>query len=235
MEKYKMTEQEFQELANEDISVKRHKALMEKADERMGYIAKTLESILGHKWEWFDFDNCGSNDGEPIRGFFDIVEYSDTIRLAGDFQVVKYGFEKYESEFPTEWLYTDFEKDVKAEFTAYQDSVNAKLTGEKKAKAEKAAEIQSIENSLRDIQVAVYKNTPAEMRNNFVFLSAEQIYEAKKKVENPKLEAVRKMLEDQKTQLREILSPEQFMAIRFKEPEVVLAAQEKKEPKKNKM
>lgn len=217
MDNFLFTKEEATKLFDDNISVRENKELLKKADARMGYVVETMSAIIGRNWAWFDFDNENSYDsGNPVRGYFDKDIYSNSIDLVGQYSVIKNpDFDKYERSFPTNWLWTNFEVELKKEVDEFE--AEHKAVEQKRLDAKN--HLQNIRNNSKDLQEKLYDKIPSEMRNNFSFKSAEQIHKERLDKDNTDLQEAKRLLKEQEDYLRQILTAEEFEIIQFKRPE----------------
>jgi hypothetical protein len=230
MTNFIFSKEEAAKLFDDNISVKENKELIKKADLRFSYIMETMAAIIGRKFDWFDFDNENSSDnGNPIRGYFDPEDYSDNISFVGKSIATKNkDFDKYEYDFPTKWLWTNFEAELQEEVGAFE--AKGKAIVQKRLDAEN--QVKDIAKSTKALQEKIYSNIPAEMRNNFSFKSPEQIYKERKDASNEELQAAKKLLQEQEDYLRRTLTPEEFEIIQIKKPEDLLQRKNSKKMKR---
>jgi hypothetical protein len=213
---HKLTQEEFNELFDDNVSVKRNKELSKKAAERFCYVIHTLEQIVGRKWHWFDFNN---EDGEDHRGFFDSNLYENEIAFTGEMATTdNRDFTLYDEEFPTTWLKDDFEAKVQAEVNEF---AHAKNIEEQAKKAQKQAEqnlMKTIKDGLPDLKRSVYEKTDPQFRSLFTFKSAEEILADQKKSlkVNEDMAKFAREIENHKAYLQSQLSAEEFSALKFK-------------------
>lgn len=118
METNKITQDEFNSLFGEDITVRTQKELVAKITNRVNEIIRKIAKV-----SWWDF--CGG-EGEVEGDFFKSF-YSDKkfIRLDGEYGLPEV-YDCGSEWFPTHWLWTDYE----AEFE--QDKINFEKAKEEK-------------------------------------------------------------------------------------------------------
>jgi len=230
MENFLFTKEEATKIFDDNTSVKEQKDLVKKADSRFGYIMETMSAIIGRKFEWFDFDNENSSDnGNPIRGYFDPEYYSDSISFVGKVIATKNkDFDIYEYDFPTSWLWTNFETQLQEEVEQFE--AKNKTIEQKRLDAEN--QVKDIAKNAKALQEKIYANIPHEMRNSFSFKSPEQIYKEQKDASNEELQAAKKLLKEQEDHLRSVLSPEEFAIIQLKKPEDLIQRKNAKKMKR---
>lgn len=230
MDNFLFTKEEAAKIFDENISVKEQKELIKKADFRFAYIMETMSTIIGKKFDWYDFENEDSSDnGNPIRGYFDPEEYSEHISFVGASKSIKNDdFDNYKYDFPTIWLWTNFEKELQKEVDAFE----AEKEVIKQKKSETKNNLDSINKSMKVIQEKIYANIPPEMRNSFSFKSAEQVHKERLNDANQQYQEAKKLLQEQEEHLRNTLSPEEFAIIQFKKPEDLLQRTNSKKMKR---
>lgn len=149
-ENHKLNEHEFNELFNNNTSLKRHAELTEKINERFNYIVKFIYDTAQATVDWFDYDN-GYNE---TNGHFDYNSYQHNIGYTGEFIFNNNINEKflYDKDFihriPTKWLKENFEVEFKNELTEYVETFNQKQQQEKKEKQNIKDNIQNIRSSI---------------------------------------------------------------------------------------
>jgi len=114
----------------------------EKIEDRINYVIRTLAKIFGGKIEWWDWNNGG---GE-VDGHLDMDMFkNDSIQLDGckkggkDWvSVIKEGEWEFEYlEFPTRFLWEDFEEELENGIKEYEKQGKIRLAKEKKEKSKK--------------------------------------------------------------------------------------------------
>ncbi len=230
MDNFLFTKEEAAKIFDDNTSVKEQKELIKKADARFGYIMETMASIIGRKWDWFDFDNeNGSDNGNPIRGYFDPEDYSNHISFVGQSTAIKNeDFDGYDYDFPTSWLWTNFESQLQKEV----DEFEAKNKAIEQERLDAKNNLQSIAKGIKSIQDKIYANIPQEMRNNFSFKSPEQVHKDRLNASNEEYQTAKKILEEQQEYLRKTLTPEEFEIIQFKKPEDLMQRKNAKKLKR---
>ena len=112
---------DFQKLLNNQCSTQEYKRIQQEIDCRFSYIVRKLEKQLNWNVIWFDYENEDMIEGEVIKGFFDILKYKNYIYFKGE--IIKdneYENFKYNSKFPTKWLYEDFERSLEEDVKKYK-------------------------------------------------------------------------------------------------------------------
>lgn len=131
-----LDEAKFRRVYRDDITKAEYKELLKAISERFSYVFQKAWEIMERKWDWFDYDNEG---GEDHPGVFDPDEYTTAIGITGEYDSYTKYFDGYEHEIPIEWLYTDFEQALKAEYmTAKNKAVEAEKRAAEKARNDKA-------------------------------------------------------------------------------------------------
>lgn len=121
---HKLTKEQFDKAIDENTSRKEFKELSSLITERFTYIIYTIAEIVGRDVKWHDFDNEGGNEYSP--GSFDPSEYSHQISYTGDIRSLKNkDFDTYDGQFPSSWLFTDFEESLKTELQSFIDKKQA--------------------------------------------------------------------------------------------------------------
>ena len=138
-----ITEEQFDRLYDEGITVRERKEILSLVDERFSYLISGLLSIKNKNTGWFDYANyADGNDGH-----FDKEEYCEYITFDGERLNMK---EPYRYEIPTRWLWTPDEEvleEYNREIREYKNEQLAKKEKSKKAREElkiKKAEMKQI-------------------------------------------------------------------------------------------
>jgi hypothetical protein len=232
MDNFLFTKEEADKLFDDNISVWENKDLLKKADSRLEYVIETMATIIGRKFDWYDFDNENSSDnGNPIRGYFSPEDYRTEVYFIGkDFATKNEDFHKYDRSFPTKWLWTNFEDELQKEVADFE----AKNEAIKQEQLDAKDNLQKIAQSMKSVQAKIFANIPPEMRNNFSFKSPEQVHKERLNKANDEYQAAQKLLKEQEDYLRNTLSPEEFEIIQLKKPEDLLqrANSKAKKPKR---
>ena len=115
---YKLTQEQFNQLIDENTSRKTFKELSSLVTCRFDYIINKMASIIGFEVEWYDYANEGGN--EPSLGYFDPEKYASEISFTGVFKKHRNPeFDKYSFSFPTSWLFQDFENSLISEVNQF--------------------------------------------------------------------------------------------------------------------
>ncbi len=108
----KIDKKEFDFLFSDEISKKKYDEIISKIENRTNYIVRKFST----KCEWWDFDNLGYESEKA--GYFNPESYKEYIGYSGELSVPSL-FEYCEEfptnncpEFPTRWLWEDFEKEI---------------------------------------------------------------------------------------------------------------------------
>lgn len=125
--------------------------------DRVDYIVRKNAEIWGVELLWWDWGNRRnhSEDGEGEGYFeFDMIEGVE-LRLSGEINSAVYKIRENIFNFPTRWLYEDFEEEALSNFQTYKQKILEKVQREqkqaKKLKEEKIQKeilIQSIKQKL---------------------------------------------------------------------------------------
>lgn len=126
MTNFLLNKEETTNLFGNNLSDIKQKQLLEKVNSRFQYIIKASSEIIGRNWSWCDFT---TDSGESNRGYFCKETYRKEIEFIGQCSILKnYGFDKYDNEVPTEWLWTNFEDNLKKEVANFENNnVNKNL------------------------------------------------------------------------------------------------------------
>ncbi len=115
---YKLTQEQFNQLIDENTSRKTFKDLSSLATSRFDYIINKMASIIGFEVDWYDYENEGGDEYSP--GHFDPEKYASEIYFTGVFKKHKNPeFDKYSFSFPTSWLFQDFENSLISEVNQF--------------------------------------------------------------------------------------------------------------------
>ena len=115
---YKLTQEQFNQLIDENTSRKTFKDLSSLATYRFDYIINKMASIIGFEVDWYDYENEGGDEYSP--GHFDPEKYASEISFTGVFKKHKNPeFDKYSFSFPTSWLFQDFENSLISEVNQF--------------------------------------------------------------------------------------------------------------------
>lgn len=112
---------------------------------RIDFVIRKICELFGRELDWWDYTNCG-HDGEEGNLKIDMID-SETIQLqgnvpGGDMVAIIFGSEWDFSnlEFPVEFLYYDFEEDLKNGIERYKDLQAAKAKTKKPSKTKELIE-----------------------------------------------------------------------------------------------
>ena len=142
----KITKKEFNSLYSDDITKKEYDNIIVKIDRRFSEI---MIALLSNPTKgWFDYGNC-SYDSEESGGFFDPKRYEEGISIGGEYSELP---EPFLDEFPTRWLWEDFQVEFTKEVTEHRKVLRLARTKRKesseKLKLKKAKFRKSIEKKL---------------------------------------------------------------------------------------
>jgi len=129
----KITKEEFELLYDENITKKQYDCIISKIDARFYEICKMC--LVKTNSSWFDYGNCGY-ERDPVNGFFDPNEYKEYIIIGGEGLRYIDGMDLSE-QFPTRWLWEDFEEELKADNKADLAREEAKKQKAKQKREEK--------------------------------------------------------------------------------------------------
>lgn len=181
IENFKLTQEEFKSIFDENISVKKQKELMDKVSDRFTYIVKKMGEILNWNVVWFDFSNEG---GERYPGYFDPIQYSENVGFVGEINS-KNNFRKYEDCFPVSWLSEDFEVGLKKEFDDF-------LVQEKEQKKKEKQEQENWKKEVAQKKEEIFSKLTPEERCFLNMASDSEIKSRLKKLEAESRKAQRK-------------------------------------------
>lgn len=179
-ENHKLTQEEFHNLFDEEVSVKEKNLAVKKIEKRFDYIMQKMGEIIGFTIDWYDYDNAGEDTDTP--GYFDSDRYGSHIRFLGKFYYKNDYFKKYQNEFPTDWLKDDFEQVLKkevAEFKKQQEDVENKKKADAELERQLALELAEKQKQIME------KLTPEE-RCYFLPANLNGVKNALKKLEQQK-------------------------------------------------
>ena len=132
--------EEFDSLFSDSISKKQYDLIIEKIDKRFKEIC--LKFLIIEKRGWFDYDN-GDYESEKTGGYFDPKEYKENIGIMGEWIDGRPG---WDLEFPTRWLWENFEKemkDVEKKFKLKQLEIEKKNKNKKEKEKARFEELKS--------------------------------------------------------------------------------------------
>lgn len=226
MDNHLFTEQDAKDIFSEDITVKHHKELKEKANERFCYIMAQMAKIIGREIVWFDFDNEGGNEYSP--GYFDKDLYDKNVTFVGEIKATRNKeFNKYDESFPTQWLWTNFEKELEEEVKIFVEAENHKKEVQKNEAKNKKEALENFNAKLPKLKTAVYDKVAGDILVNINFKTPERMYyESNLDEKHKELEQIKDMINVQREILRNTLTPEEFNAVDFKAPEKILHERE---------
>jgi hypothetical protein len=138
----KITKEQFDKLYTPDITKKEY-------DEIIALIDKRFEEICAkfmrgrNRNSWCSYDNV--ND-EFQSGVFDPTRYKEYIRLEGQYFNLPPG---YDNEFPTRWLWEDFEEELEREIKEFQAQEAIEKENAKAQKIERKKEVILLKQSIK--------------------------------------------------------------------------------------
>ena len=148
-----ITEEQFNKLYDENVTVKEQKEILSLIDKRFSYLMMDLLEIRG-RGGWFDYSNgYGESDG-----YFNQYEYKEHITFDGDNLKTN---EPFGYDIPTRWLWTPDAEVLEEYNREVQEYKNEQLA--KKEKAKKTREELKIKKSERK-QIINAKLTKEELK-----------------------------------------------------------------------
>jgi hypothetical protein len=230
---YILEPEDFKQIFNENIMLKKHNQLIGKIEERFSYIMNQLSLIVGYNWSWFDFDN---ENGEYQRGYFDSTRYKEFVYFVGEKHNEKNPeYIKYDNFFPISWLYEDFEEGLTEEVKLLEDTKNQKNKEKTVKEKIKKASIQLISQELVQVKKEVYTKIPPHLRSLFTLKTAQEIYQNRmnaQKQEDERLIQIRQELEQNKEEIKNYLTPQEYEALEFKKAEDIYKSEKSKQKHK---
>lgn len=151
-----LSKKEVEKLNDENITIKEQKEILKKIDERLNYIVLKIAEVFGRQIEWFDYDN----GYQQINGKFDPRGYGITIYLDGQYNNLIYKgveIENYNFCIPTEFLYENFEEQIKNEFDEITKKIDILVEKRKEANEKEIKTFFEFLNKIANI-----KNTQKE-------------------------------------------------------------------------
>jgi hypothetical protein len=137
----KITKEEFYFLFSDSILKKEYDAIISRINVRFQEICKVF--LKKGKGSWFDY-NTGDYDGS--EGQFDPKIYAGTIGVIGEGIEPPLG---YDYEFPTRWLWQDFEDELAETSKSYQQEIKKKKEEQKAKRETKRERLKTLQASIR--------------------------------------------------------------------------------------
>lgn len=182
----------FAKFINDEMTVKEVKAFTDELTKRFYYIVHEIAQVSGRIVDWFDYDN---QDGEDNPGSFDTDYYKDTVGYTGEFitkdKKIKEPFEDYDTEFPTEWFYTNFEEQLVEEKNQFFEA-------QAKVEKEKAVAKEKSKNDVKKVQDSIRAKLTTEELAYIAFLSPEEVRKNKTVMSKVVSSEVAKFIKDMK-------------------------------------
>ena len=146
----KITKEEFDELYDENIIVKRQNEILHKIDDRFSEICKKFLKIKPNRG-WFDYDSVDVYS-ENSCGYFCTSQYRDQIYINGEWIDPPKG---YDLSFPTRWLWEDFEEELASTTAAAE-------IAEVEAKAKKKQKLQDRKEKRKELAASIKSKLTSE-------------------------------------------------------------------------
>ena len=170
---YKLTQEQFNQLIDENTSRKTFKDLSSLATSRFDYIINKMASIIGFEVDWYDYENEGGDEYSP--GHFDPEKYASEISFTGVFKKHKNPeFDKYSLSFPTSWLYQDFENSLISE-------VNQFIQKKELVKQQKQQDQQQLQHAVDTTKQNILSKLSDDEKKFIFFNSPEAVQQNKQK------------------------------------------------------
>jgi len=199
---YKLTQEQFNQLIDQNTSRKTFKDLSSLVTFRFDYIINKMASIIGFEVDWYDYANEGGN--EHSLGHFDPEAYASKISFTGVFKKHKNPeFDKYSFSFPTSWLYQDFENSLVSE-------VNQFIQKKELVKQQKQQEQQQLQHSVDTTKQNILSKLSDDEKNFIFFNSPEAVQQNKQKDVS-----IKKLMEEKRASILSKLSDDEKDFISF--------------------
>ena len=229
---YKLTQEQFNQLIDQNTSRKTFKDLSSLVTCRFDYIINKMASIIGFEVDWYDYANEGGND-EYSLGHFDPEAYASKISFTGVFKKHKNPeFDKYSFSFPTSWLYQDFENSLVSE-------VNQFIQKKELVKQQKQQAQQQLQQNVDTTKQNILSKLSDDEKKFIFFNSPEAVQQNKQKdvsiknlMEEKRASILSKLSDDEKDFISFQSFNEVFKMIKANEKEAKI--QHYKNLKKNK-
>jgi hypothetical protein len=123
----KITKEEFDALFLDDISKKKYDDIIHRIDKIVNEVWRNILKLQRRQLNWYDYDNhCGWDDnGDPIDGSFDPVNYKENITFTGEWSGRDDDM-PYNDYIPTNFLWEDYEEKVLKDIQSYKDNKGIK-------------------------------------------------------------------------------------------------------------
>ena len=199
---YKLTQEQFNQLIDENTSRKTFKDLSSLVTCRFDYIINKMASIIGFEVDWYDYANEGGN--EPSLGHFDPEAYASKISFTGVFKKHKNPeFDKYNFSFPTSWLYQDFENSLVSE-------VNQFIQKKELVKQQKQQAQQQLQQNVDTTKQNILSKLSDDEKKFIFFNSPEAVQQNKQKDVS-----IKKLMEEKRASILSKLSDDEKDFISF--------------------
>lgn len=140
----KITKEQFESLHDVNITKKQHDEILSLIDDRFVEICKIF--LIMKKDSWFDYNS--------ENGCFDI-NWKEYIPITGDWIKPRPG---YDLDFPTRWLWEDFEDEMKDTIKKTEDAIFAAKLHKKQVAMEREERVALLKKSIES------KLTPEELK-----------------------------------------------------------------------
>ena len=199
---YKLTQEQFNQLIDENTSRKTFKDLSSLVTCRFDYIINKMASIIGFEVDWYDYANEGGN--EHSLGHFDPEAYASKISFTGVFKKHKNPeFDKYSFSFPTSWLYQDFENSLVSE-------VNQFIQKKELVKQQKQQAQQQLQQNV-DITKQNILSKLSDDEKKFIFFNSPEAFQQNKQ----KDVSIKNLMEEKRASILSKLSDDEKDFISF--------------------
>ena len=199
---YKLTQEQFNQLIDENTSRKTFKDLSSLVTCRFDYIINKMASIIGFEVDWYDYANEGGN--EHSLGHFDPEAYASKISFTGVFKKHKNPeFDKYSFSFPTSWLFQDFENSLISE-------VNQFIQKKELVKQQKQQAQQQLQQNV-DITKQNILSKLSDDEKKFIFFNSPEAFQQNKQ----KDVSIKNLMEEKRASILSKLSDDEKDFISF--------------------
>lgn len=144
-----ITKAQFDSLFDEDVTKKQYDEIIGLIDDRFNEICKIFLIKRNRQKAWYDYDN----ETEDSRGYFDLKNYKEYIGVSGEWIEPPLG---YDLDFPTRWLWEDFEQEMKKTIEDTRQMLEERK--EKNKKEIRKKEVAVLKSSIKN------KLTPQELK-----------------------------------------------------------------------
>ncbi len=144
--------EQFDYLFDENITKKQYNKIINDIDKRFGEICEIFLIKTNKNAAWYSYRNSlGYNE----IYYFDPDEYRDYIKIDGEYIKPPDG---YGYEFPTRWLWEDFEDELKSNIEQYRIKEKIKKDKKKQQVAARKQQVDILKSSIKT------KLTPEELK-----------------------------------------------------------------------